>query len=96
MVFFISGDRHLAELMKIPKSIFGYETYELTTSAIHASVYPSSWDKTPNPNQIEGTAGSWNYVIMDTLSLPGKLGLHLNVFGPNQKILLKKDLEIRK
>ncbi len=48
---FISGDRHLFELMKIEKDQVGHETYEITTSGIHAKNFPGSGNKLANPRR---------------------------------------------
>ncbi len=94
-VIFISGDRHLAELMKIEKEVLGYETYEFTTSAIHANVYPSTWDKTPNRRQIAGVAGTFNYGIVKT-SQEDTWKINVKAFGPGSKLLFERDLKIAK
>lgn len=107
-VFFVSGDRHLNELMKIDSSELGYETYELTSSAIHASVYKNAWKKYPNPRQISGVSGVRNYSIVETeffdanptakKTVPSKKSgiwtLDVVSYGPENKELYKKELII--
>ena len=46
-LFFVSGDRHLAQLQKLEPALIGYTAYELTTSAIHAKVFPGTLAKFP-------------------------------------------------
>lgn len=60
-VAFLSGDRHLFELMRIESPLLGYETFEFTTSPIHAKTFPSPWRQYPNPRQIAGAAQVHNY-----------------------------------
>ena len=67
---FISGDRHLSEVMKIEPLLLGYETYEVTSSAIHSKTHPSGWDKTPNPRQIRGKDLVFQYTVIDFESDP--------------------------
>jgi alkaline phosphatase D len=64
-VIMISGDRHMSEVMKIPKDILGYETYELTVSPIHARKYSGDWDKIPNPRQLQGIALHNNWLELE-------------------------------
>ncbi len=64
-VLFISGDRHLSEVMKIEPRQLGYETFEITSSAIHSNTHPSGWDKNPNPRQIRGKDLAFQYTILD-------------------------------
>ncbi len=94
-VFFVSGDRHLTELMEIKKSEFGYDTYELTSSGIHVTTYPSGWDKRPNPRQIAGAAQTFNYAIVSTQTNPDWL-MTITSYGPDKKILFNHEVSIKK
>lgn len=94
-VIFISGDRHLNELMKIDKEVLGYETYELTSSGMHAAVFPNRWKKNPNPRQIEGAAGKPNYSIVEVKSSEPWV-MDVETFGPNMNPLFEKELSINK
>lgn len=68
-VAFISGDRHVAEVMKIPKDILGYETYELTSSGLHAKVFPGSLAKEkPNTRSIFGKDGTYHFMLLEFLN----------------------------
>lgn len=95
-VIFITGDRHLAELMKITKKEFGYTTYELTTSGIHSHVFPNSWDKVPNHRQIAGAAEKYNYAIVTAEAKKRKLHLDVQVYGLGKELLFKRNLQISK
>ncbi|MCK6598414.1 MAG: hypothetical protein L6Q37_08630 [Bdellovibrionaceae bacterium] len=39
-ILFASGDVHFSELISIPKNILGYQTYEITSSAMHSLTAP--------------------------------------------------------
>lgn len=64
-VVFISGDRHLSEVMRIEPRALGYETFEITSSAVHSKTHPSGWDKAPNPRQIRGKDLVFQYTVID-------------------------------
>jgi alkaline phosphatase D len=66
-VVFLSGDRHLSEIMKIEPELLGYETYEFTSSPMHAKTYPSEWDKIPNPRHWMGVAQQLNFNLFEVL-----------------------------
>lgn len=93
-VFFVSGDRHLNEIMKIEKEAVGYDTYELTSSSIHATVYPNSWKKTPNPRQIQGVSGVRNYSMV-SLKKDDPWTLQVQTYGPKMKLLFEEELQIK-
>ncbi len=63
-IVFISGDRHLTEVMKIEKKALGYKTFEITSSGIHAKVFPKSFLKFPNPRGKLGKSGVYNYTVI--------------------------------
>ncbi len=95
-VALISGDRHLTELMRIPASETGFETYELTTSPLHAKVYPEPWEKTPNPLKIAGQGSINNFAIINSVASVGSLKFKASVYGPKNKLLFEKELEVRR
>ncbi len=64
-IVFISGDRHLTEIMKIKKAVLGYKTFEITSSGIHAKVFPKSFLKFPNPRGEVGKSGVYNYTVIE-------------------------------
>lgn len=94
-ILFLSGDRHLAELMAIPADVLGFETFEITSSPIHAPVYPDPWKDTPNPRQIEGIAGVNNFAILEIEATEG-LVVGVRVYGPDSRRLLARRLEVHR
>lgn len=64
-VLFVSGDRHLTELMRIEKDILGYETFEMTSSSIHSTVYKGDWEKLPNKRQIKAADLKHNFSLFE-------------------------------
>ncbi len=92
-VFFVSGDRHLNELMKIPNNELGYETFELTSSGIHASVYPDAWKKFPNPKQLHGVSGVHNYSLVQVQNLSPWI-MDVSSYGPKMKVLYQEKITI--
>ncbi len=90
-VFFVSGDRHLNELMRISPDDIGYETFELTSSAVHAAIFPGAWKKNLNPRQIAGASGIHNYSIVE-LKATSPWALKVTSFGPKMKLLYQQEL----
>lgn len=92
---FLSGDRHLSEMMRIEPAAVGYETYELTSSAIHARVFPPGWSDFPNPRQIEGRGETLNYtMITSRTDSPTKLLARITAWGPNNTILYSREINL--
>ena len=92
-VAFLTGDRHLAEVMEIEAELFGYKTYEITTSAIHARTFPDAWRNQPNRRKLAGASGVLNYAIMRT-GADGGLACAVTVYGPEKKVLVERKLKV--
>jgi phosphodiesterase/alkaline phosphatase D-like protein len=90
---FVSGDRHLTEIMKIPHKEVGQNTFELTSSGIHSRTYPSGWDKFPNKRQLVGADLSLNYMLIDVQNFyPFEFSAISK--GPQNKILFSEKLKV--
>ena len=63
-VIFLSGDVHFTEIMEIPEELLGYQTYELTSSPIHAAARPFAFFP-KNPLRIEGKGSVINFMLVE-------------------------------
>jgi alkaline phosphatase D len=96
-VVFISGDRHIAELMKIPKQKLGFTTYELTSSALHSKVYPDSLKTIPNKLAVFNKDGEHNFLILTPLHASKfRMTSDAHFIGENARTLYKDHLEIQR
>lgn len=80
-ILFLSGDRHLSEVMRIQAADIGQDTVEITSSPIHAKVFPSPWRTNPNPRQIIGLASKENYLILNLVAEKRLLSLEADFYG---------------
>lgn len=64
-IVFLSGDRHLIEVMKIDKKHVGVNTYEYTVSGVHTKTYEGALKRDPNPRRVDGFDGKENYAIIE-------------------------------
>ncbi len=96
-IVFLSGDRHLTEILKVPRENLGYPTFEITSSAIHAKVYPEAFTKSPSPLQLVGRAGEYNYSLIEVLeAVPKRLQLDVKSFGLDNKLLYQQTLTVKR
>lgn len=63
--FFISGDRHLYESMKIKDKKTGLSAYEFTTSSFHAKLFPNKGRHLKNPRRIKIIDDQYNGIILE-------------------------------
>ena len=93
---FVSGDRHLAEIMNLEKALVGYQTFELTSSGIHSKVYAGSFAKEPNPRQLVGIDGEYNFMFIKSRTQGSGLMLDVTSFGLQDKVQFSRRLELKK
>lgn len=91
-VFFVSGDRHIAELMKIPKNHLGFTTYEFTSSGLHAKMYPGSLTNTPNTQAVFNKDGEHNFLILQPIESSRYKAKAKAIFYGNESRILHEDI----
>jgi alkaline phosphatase D len=95
-LLFVSGDRHLSEILNVPAEVLGYPTYEVTSSGIHATVFPNAFKENPSPHQLVGVAGVYNYSILELMHSERRLlQISVQAFGPDEKLLYQKTLTVK-
>lgn len=95
-VVLISGDRHIAELMRISKRDVGFETYELTSSGVHAKTYANSLQMNPNPRRLNGASGPMNFLEIEPRVKGSTLQAKIRVFGVFEGLLYERNLTVRR
>jgi alkaline phosphatase D len=85
---FASGDRHLVEIMQIPKAEVGLDTYELTSSGIHSKVFEGSLERNPNPRRIDGKDGVENFMMIKSENREGALKVEARSFDSHNNELV--------
>jgi hypothetical protein len=96
-VVFLSGDRHLSEIIKVPKEYLGYPTFEITSSGIHAKVFPGNFERNPNPHQLVGKDGAYNFSLLDIKSATSKsLEMDVTSYGMDKTVFYQKTLTVKR
>lgn len=92
-LLFVSGDRHLSEILKVD----ALGTYEVTSSGIHSSTFKDAFRKTPSPHQVAGVAGEFNYSILEIMRTEKqRLEVAVSAFGLDKKLLYQKTLTVKR
>ncbi|MEK6627498.1 MAG: hypothetical protein AABY53_02640 [Bdellovibrionota bacterium] len=90
-IIFASGDIHFSEIMQIPIERLNFQTYEVTSSAMH-SYAGEGWE---NPLRLPGAiAKEYNFLIIDSKNDKGSLKVDVESWGLNNKPYFKKKLEV--
>ncbi|MCC6137688.1 MAG: hypothetical protein IT287_03590, partial [Bdellovibrionaceae bacterium] len=97
IILFISGDRHIAELIKVPKKHLGFTTYELTSSGLHTQMYPGSLKNTPNADAVFNKDGELNFLILHPKEASKfKMRADVQFFGEEGRSLYNGSVEIQR
>lgn len=94
---FLSGDRHMGELMKIKPKHVGHLTYEITTSPIHSLIYPHTMQEDPNPRALARFDDHENFALIDSLAILSdrpSLEVSVRMISKENEVILKKDLQV--
>lgn len=92
---FVSGDRHISEVMQLPSTFIGQTSFELTSSPIHAKVFPSDRKTFGNPLAIEYVAELHNFLVVDTpTQLSDKMTIKVEAYAPEKTKLFSRLLKL--
>ncbi len=94
-IVFLSGDRHLSEFSKIEKSLLGLETFEITSSGLHAKMYEGSAARHPNSRRVFSMDGVSNYLDLKVdLVERNSIKFDAEVWGENFASFLRQSFNI--
>jgi hypothetical protein len=91
-IVFLSGDRHLSEIMQFPRSLFGIPSFEITSSPIHSKVYEESGVK--NPWRVVHTNGQMNFTMIDHFARDNHWFMEVANIGENGETLYQRELAV--
>jgi phosphodiesterase/alkaline phosphatase D-like protein len=74
---FVSGDRHMTEIMQFPRALLGQLSFELTTSPLHGKIFPGSAAAEENPWRVVAYDGSLNFMAIETWLEESSWNVHL-------------------
>ncbi|HRK07620.1 MAG TPA: hypothetical protein PLZ57_07600 [Pseudobdellovibrionaceae bacterium] len=81
----VSGDVHFSEIMRLESSLMGYETLEITSSAIHSRTFVGQQYRSSNPRRLESTSRNNFCLTTWTPSADGReVSLELRCLGRDQ------------
>jgi alkaline phosphatase D len=88
---FLSGDRHMSEIMQFPRSLFGRPSFEITSSPLHARVYEQ---QVANPWRVVSSTGKVNFILIDNEARDDHWFLDVLAVGEEGEILFRRELAV--
>lgn len=89
---FLSGDRHMSEIMQFPRGLFGKPSFEITSSPLHAKVYPERNDV--NPWRVVSENAHPNFTIIDNLAQNDHWFLEVENFGAGGEPYYRREVAV--
>lgn len=88
---FVSGDRHMSEIMQFPRSLFGKPSFEITSSPVHGKTNSGS-DR--NPWRVVEKTGSVNFTMIDNVAKENHWFMDVESIGENGEVYFKRELAV--
>jgi hypothetical protein len=89
---FLSGDRHMSEIMQFPRSLFGKPSFEITSSPLHAKTFQEHKDV--NPWRVVAETSRVNFTIIDNQARENHWFMDVENFGENGESYYKRELAV--
>lgn len=89
---FLSGDRHLSEIMQFPRALFGKPSFEITSSPIHAKMFPDNKDK--NPWRVVANQEKYNFTMIQNVAQEDHWFLNVENIGENGDVVYRRELAV--
>lgn len=89
---FLSGDRHMSEIMQFPRSLFGLPSFEISSSPMHAKVYDPATTK--NPWRVVAVEGKPNFTLIDNQARDNHWFLEVESIGEDGEVFYRRELAV--
>ena len=89
---FLSGDRHMSEIMQFPRSLFGLPSFEITSSPMHGKTYPPSELK--NPWRVVSVESKVNFTYIDNIAQDNHWFLDVENIGEDGEVYYRRELAV--
>lgn len=89
---FLSGDRHMSEIMQFPRSLFGLPSFEITSSPLHGKVYEPLDLK--NPWRVVAVENLVNFTMIENTARDNHWFLEVENIGLDGKVHFRRELAV--
>lgn len=91
-IVFLSGDRHLSEVMQFPRGLFGLPSFEITSSPMHGKVY--EFDGNKNPWGVVQTNNKVNFTIINSLAQDNHWFMDIENVGESGEMYYRREVAV--
>ncbi len=91
-MIFISGDRHMSEIMQFPRSLLGLPSFEITSSPMHSRVFEDNGVK--NPWRVVHTTAKMNFTLIENIAQDNHWFMDVQNIGENGEMFFHRELAV--
>lgn len=89
---FLSGDRHMSEIMQFPRSLFGLPSFEITSSPMHGRVFEDNGIK--NPWRVVHVTNKVNFTMINNIARDNHWFMDVENIGENGEVYFRRELAV--
>jgi hypothetical protein len=89
---FLSGDRHMSEIMQFPRSLFGLPSFEITSSPMHGKTYEPTGLK--NPWRVVEVENKVNFTVINNIAQDDHWFMDVENFGVEGELYYRRELAV--
>jgi alkaline phosphatase D len=91
-VVFLSGDRHMSEIMQFPRSLFAKPSFEITSSPIHATMFPDNNDE--NPWRVVANKSKFNFTMISNIAKENHWFMEVENIGEHGETIYRREIAV--
>jgi alkaline phosphatase D len=88
---FMSGDRHISEIMQFPRGLFSKPSFEITSSPMHGKTYNQ---EDSNPWRVVSEKGRHNFTIIENIAKDNHWFLDVENIGVEGEVHFRRELAV--
>ncbi|MGE3610169.1 MAG: alkaline phosphatase D family protein [Bacteriovoracaceae bacterium] len=89
---FLSGDRHMSEIMQFPRSLFGRPSFEITSSPMHSQLKYET--DLVNPWRVVAELNHMNFTLINNMAENDHWFLEVESIGENNEVFYRRELAV--
>lgn len=90
---FVSGDRHMSEIMQFPRGLFGKPSFEITSSPLHAKTFKDDQVQ-KNPWRVVSEVENVNFTIIENEAKENHWFMNVENIGIDGNLHYKRELAV--
>lgn len=88
---FLSGDRHMSEIMQFPRTLFGKPSFEITSSPVHGKTFE---ENSNNPWRVVSITEAMNFTMIENVARDNHWFMDVENIGENGEVYFRREVAV--